>query len=38
MSEDQGTTPPDTGILFYQTEDGKSRIQVRLQDGIVWLN
>lgn len=38
MSEDQGTTPPDTGILFYQTEDGKSRIQVRLQDGTVWLN
>ena len=38
MSEDQGTTPPDTGILFYQTEDGKSRIQVRLKDGTVWLN
>ena len=38
MSEDQGTIPPDTGILFYQTEDGKSRIQVRLQDGTVWLN
>lgn len=38
MSEDQGTTPPDTGILFYQTEDGKSRIQVQLQDGTVWLN
>ncbi len=38
MSENQGTPPPDTGILFYQTEDGKSRIQVRLQDGIVWLN
>ncbi len=38
MSEDQGTTPPDTGILFYQTEDGKSRIQVRLQDNTVWLN
>jgi hypothetical protein len=38
MGENQGTTPPDTGILFYQTEDGKSRIQVRLQDGTVWLN
>ena len=25
-------------IVLYQTEDGKSRIQVRLQDGTVWLN
>jgi hypothetical protein len=26
------------GIIFYQTEYGKSRIQVRLQDGTVWLS
>lgn len=24
-------------IILYQTEDGKSRIQVRLEDGTVWL-
>jgi hypothetical protein len=24
-------------ILFYQTEDGKSRIEVKLEDGTVWL-
>jgi len=36
---DKGADPaPDTGIIFYQTEDGRSRIQVRLQDGTVWLN
>lgn len=25
-------------ILFYQTHDGRQRIEVRLQDGSVWLN
>lgn len=25
-------------ILFYQAEDGKSRIEVRLEDGTVWLS
>jgi hypothetical protein len=38
MSGKEGAAAPDTGIIFYQTEDGKSRIQVRLQDGTVWLN
>jgi hypothetical protein len=38
MSDKEGAAAPDTGIVFYQTEDGKSRIQVRLQDGTVWLN
>lgn len=34
-SEDQ---PDETGeFLFYQTEDGKNRIQLRLFDGNVWL-
>ncbi|MDD1739451.1 MAG: virulence RhuM family protein [Methanothrix sp.] len=38
MSDKEGVPAPDTGIVFYQTEDGKSRIQVRLQDGTVWLS
>jgi len=38
MSDIEVAPAPDTGIVFYQTEDGKSRIQVRLQDGTVWLN
>ncbi len=38
MSDKDGTPVPDTGIIFYQTEDGKSRIQVQMQDGTVWLN
>jgi len=38
MSEKEGNAAPDTDIIFYQTEDGKSRIQVQLQDGTVWLN
>ena len=38
MSDKDGTPAPDTGIVFYQTEDGRSRIQVQLQDGTVWLS
>ncbi len=38
MSDKEGLPAPDTGIIFYQTEDGKSRFQVRLQDGTVWLS
>ena len=38
MSDKEGAAAPDTGIIFYQTEDGKSRIQVQMQDGTVWLN
>lgn len=29
--------PNKSEILFYQAEDGKSRIQVRLEDNTVWL-
>jgi len=30
--------PEDTGeLLFYQTDDGQNRIQLRLHDGTVWL-
>jgi len=38
MSDKDGTPVPDTGIIFYQTEDGKSRIQVQMQDSTVWLS
>ncbi len=38
MSDGEGAAAPDTGIIFYQTEDGQSKIQVRLQDGTVWLS
>jgi hypothetical protein len=38
MSDERETPVPDTGMLFYQTEDGQSRIQVRLHDETVWLS
>jgi hypothetical protein len=38
MSGKEGAAAPDTGIIFYQTEDGQSKIQVRLSDGTVWLS
>lgn len=35
---DNGDGSDDPGeLLFYQTEDGKSRIQLRLHEGTVWL-
>ena len=34
---DEAPPPPPSEILFYQSEDGRSRIQVRLEDGSVWL-
>lgn len=30
--------PPDSSLLLYQTEDGQTKIEVRLQDETVWLN
>lgn len=30
--------PPKGQILLYQTEDGRQRIEVRLQDETVWLS
>jgi hypothetical protein len=30
--------PPSSEILFYQTEDGRNRIEVRLDDNTVWLS
>jgi hypothetical protein len=31
-------TMTDSSLLLYQTEDGQTRIEVRLQDETVWLN
>jgi len=30
--------PPGSEIVFYEMEDGRSRIQVRLDQGMVWLS
>ena len=34
---DPGGPPTASEIVFYQGEDGRSRIQVRLDGGTVWL-
>jgi hypothetical protein len=31
-------TIPDSSLLLYQTEDGQTKIEVRLQDETVWMN
>ncbi len=36
MPEAEGP-PPGSELVFYQTEDGQSRLQVRLEGGTVWL-
>jgi hypothetical protein len=36
MTEPEDPTPTSE-LVFYQGEDGRSRIQVRLQEGTVWL-
>ena len=38
MSGEKGSPLPDTDVVFYQTEEGTARIQVRLHDGTAWLN
>lgn len=30
--------PTNSSLLLYQTEDGQTKIEVRLQDETVWLN
>jgi len=30
--------PNNSGMILYQTEDGQTRIQVRLQNETVWLS
>lgn len=29
---------PQTDLMFYQTEDGKTRVEVRLENETVWLS
>ena len=36
--ESEEIFPTKSRILLYQTEDGRQRIEVRLEDGTVWLN
>jgi hypothetical protein len=31
-------TPTNSSLLLYQTEDGQTKIEVRLQDETVWLS
>lgn len=38
MTDLPGRRPPASTILFYQTEDGRSRIEVRLDENTVWLS
>ena len=35
---DDKSLEPRSEIVFYQEEDGRSRIQVRLEEGTVWLS
>ena len=38
MSTDPNNNPmPNSSIILYQTEDGRSRIEVRLENETVWL-
>ena len=37
MAEDYGM-PTKSSILLYQTEDGRQRIEVRLENETVWLS
>ena len=38
MSENSNDSPPPSSqIILYQTEDGRSRIEVRLENETVWL-
>jgi hypothetical protein len=37
MTPDLPAQPEPVEILLYQTEDGQSRLEVRLQEETVWL-
>ena len=37
MNKDLPAAPESTEIILYQTEDGQTRLEVRLQDETVWL-
>ena len=38
MADTPPSAPPDTEVVLYQTEDGHARLQVRLDQGTVWLS
>lgn len=38
MTENSPEKPSKSEVVLYQTEDGRSRIQVRLEGGTVWLS
>ncbi|MGB8216262.1 MAG: virulence RhuM family protein [Candidatus Methanoperedens sp.] len=38
MTEKDSNMPTKSSILLYQTEDGRQRIEVRLENETVWLN
>ena len=38
MKKKRDSMPIKSNLLFYQTEDGKTMLEVRLQDETVWLN
>jgi len=38
MTEKDSEMPTKSSILLYQTEDGRQRIEVRLENETVWLN
>ncbi len=35
---EEPSAKPNSNILLYQTEDGQTRVEVRLQDETVWLS
>ena len=37
MSQSLPPTPSGEDVILYQTEDGRTRLQVRLQGETVWL-
>ncbi len=30
--------PPSSSLIFYQTEDGRTRVQCRFEEGTLWLS
>ncbi|MBI4838965.1 MAG: hydroxyacid dehydrogenase, partial [Nitrospirae bacterium] len=38
MKKKKGLIPTTGELILYQTEDGKTRIEVKLQDETVWLS
>lgn len=37
MPDDRSPQPPQSSIILYQTEDGRTRIQCRFEDDTIWL-